>query len=80
MIEEFLFILGCPHCNDGVPAIVTMSFMEPMNVNYGHIAGVNREEFIEAHQSHRVASIMACRKLEVEDEGQQSLDEYTRKS
>ena len=68
MIEEFLFMQGCPHCGDGEPAIVTMMLMEPTRCTYGTLEGLDREKFIAAHQSHRSANIMACKKLEAVDE------------
>ncbi len=68
MIEELLMIHGCPHCGDSLPAIVTIMFQDPLPCNYGALEGLNREDFIAAHQSHRSAQIMACRKLEGEEE------------
>jgi len=65
MMEEFLFLSGCPHCDDGVPAIVTMWFTDPNPlIKYGKLEGVDREKFIAAHQSHRSAQIMSCKRLE----------------
>jgi len=63
MIEELLFMGGCPHCGDGEPALVTIMFMEPIRCTYGTLEGLNREEFIAVHQSHRSATIMACKKV-----------------
>jgi len=68
MIEELLFMGGCPHCGDGEPALVTMMFMEPTRCTYGTLEGLNREEFIAVHQSHRSATIMACKKVGAGDE------------
>ena len=67
MIEEFLFLAGCPICQNGIPAIVTISFQEPYDCTYGHIEGLNKEQFIHAHQSHRTATIMMCKHLEEEE-------------
>jgi len=68
MIEELLFMQGCPHCGDGEPALVTMMFMDPTKFTYGKLEGLNRTEFIAAHQSHRSATIMACKKVGAQDE------------
>ena len=68
MIEELLFLSGCPICQNGIPAIVTISFTDPHACEYGHIEGLNKEQFIHAHQSYRSASIMMCKHLELEEE------------
>tara|TARA_A100001201_G_C3945371_1_gene157876 strand:+ start:254 stop:460 length:207 start_codon:yes stop_codon:yes gene_type:complete len=68
MIEEFLFLAGCPICQNGIPAVVTISFKDPHDCTYGHIEGLNKKQFIEIHQSHRTATIIMCKHLEVEEE------------
>ena len=66
MSEEFLFMSGCPICQNSGPSVVTIMFHEPVECTYGHMDGLSKkqkEKFIEIHQSHRMAHIMSFKHI-----------------
>lgn len=62
MIHEVVFMHGCPHCGDGIPAIVTLIEHAPHDERVEYF-GVG-PELIEALQQYSSMSIMACKKIE----------------
>ena len=61
MITENVFLFGCPHCGDGVPALVTLMTHAPYEPR---ITFVNVEDEVkEALLKYGSTSIIACKKL-----------------
>lgn len=71
MIEEVFMLSGCPHCGDGIPAMITIFLDDPPNIDEKniHFGGFkDPKEAIHAFQSHRSLRIVACKPFEVIDE------------
>lgn len=60
-IEERVFIDGCPHCGDGIPAIVTLiTWNYPATTNF---VGDWDEDLKAACLKYGHVRIMACKKV-----------------
>ena len=66
MIEEVIFLEGCPHCMDGIPAVVT--FMKFEHSEATDFVGDDwTNELIEACLEYPMMRIMACKKIGEEE-------------
>ena len=65
-MQEFVFLGGCPHCGDGIPAIVTMMVHDPHTPDMSYIGDVSDELKFEL-SCRPSARIFACRKISEED-------------
>ena len=65
MIQEYFMLFGCPHCGDGVPAIVAMRTTE--KPGSAHLICDPDDplavEIEKAYRKYPFMSIISCRKL-----------------
>lgn len=62
-MEEKVMLEGCPHCEDGIPAIVTYRILEYDGINVQFI-GSWSEELMTACKKYGQMTIVACKKIE----------------
>ncbi len=66
-MEERVMMNGCPHCKDGIPAIVTYRIVEmPEDTNF--VGDEWTQELIEAIKEYGQMWIVACRKIKSDKE------------
>ena len=65
-MKEFVFLGGCPHCRDGIPAIVTMMIHDPHDTEVSYYGEVSDELKFEL-SCKPSARIFACRKINEEE-------------
>ncbi len=61
-MKEFVFLGGCPHCGDGVPALVTIMIHDPHDTEVSYYGEVSDELKFEL-SCNPSARIFACRKI-----------------
>lgn len=66
MIRELVFWDGCPHCQDGIPAIVAVSIVDPYEEGVQYINC--SPALIEALQTHGSMRIISCQKIDMGEE------------
>lgn len=66
MMNELVFWDGCPHCADGIPAIVTVCILDPHEEGVEYIGCP--PGLIEALQKHSSIRIVACEKIDMGEE------------
>ena len=66
LMQEFVFLGGCPHCGDGIPAIVTMMVHDAHTPEMRYIGDVSDELKFEL-SCRPSARIFACKKISEED-------------
>ncbi len=65
-LKEVVFLGGCPHCGDAIPAIVTMIIHEPHDTEVSYYGEVSDELKFEL-SCKPSARIFACKKINEEE-------------
>ncbi len=65
-MKEVVFLGGCPHCGDAIPAIVTMIIHEPHDTEVSYYGEVSDELKFEL-SCKPSARIFACKKINEEE-------------